>query len=398
MAISVTCPSCDASFSVRDEAAGKRGKCPRCGNVFVAEAANGFDDAAPGIVVGAAGPRGSAAYSRHAADDRDDSYDEYGAPSGMPAWGWVLIATVGIVAIGGATAAWALSGNGKVAETDKKADEKAAKAEKKALDKHEAEYRAKVREAEDKVKTLGAEFTELKRPRTIKDDVLPGLVKVLNYRFGQLAGTGTGWAFNDQNWIATNHHVVNGAASISVLTHDGQTHEMEGLLADDRFRDLAILKPKNPIKGLKPLRMAEKAVQIRSGDVVFAAGNPAAHQFTVTRGIVSRVVNWTTVSSEGVNTDQPIYLAPDQDVTIIEHDARIFPGNSGGPLLNDRLEVIGVNTWGAHFPMSGRRGVNLQTFGWASRIHHFTDEVLKTTSGTVTSFATAAQNATPGDD
>jgi len=138
-------------------------------------------------------------------------------------------------------------------------------------------------------------------------------------------GWGTGFLITSTGVIATNHHVVEGHASISVGLSNG-TQLFGRVVYTDRKTDLALVKVEG--QGFPHLKLAELS-EVHAGQTVVAIGNPAqGMQNTVTKGIVSAV-------------------GPKPDAgngTWIQTDAAINPGNSGGPLLNTRGEVIGINT------------------------------------------------------
>ncbi len=143
---------------------------------------------------------------------------------------------------------------------------------------------------------------------------------------------GTGIVLNDKGLILTNAHVVAGARSLTVDTHGStSTTRSATLVGEEANDDLALIKVDPSGLGLKPLQLAStKNVQV--GDAVYAIGNPYGLEQTLTRGIVSALGR--TIS------------APDgaKITGAIQTDAALNPGNSGGPLLNEEGEVIGVNS------------------------------------------------------
>jgi serine protease Do len=149
--------------------------------------------------------------------------------------------------------------------------------------------------------------------------VLPSLVIVRGRRFG--AGAGIVWDAN--GLILTNNHVVGRRAPIVVLQNDGEYESR--LVARDPDVDLALLAIE--ASGLTALRPA--SVPPRVGEMVFAFGHPWGQRNTVTRGIVSALV--TARNRRG---DQ---------LPVIRSDAPLAPGNSGGPLVNAKGEVVGIN-------------------------------------------------------
>jgi len=149
--------------------------------------------------------------------------------------------------------------------------------------------------------------------------VLPSLVVVRGHRFG--AGSGIVWDAN--GLILTNNHVVGRRTPIVLLQIDGEYEAR--LLARDPDVDLALLSIE--ATGLTALKPA--SVSPRVGEMVFAFGHPWGQRNTVTRGIVS-----ARVSAQNRRGDQ---------LPVIRSDAPLAPGNSGGPLVNARGEVVGIN-------------------------------------------------------
>jgi len=143
---------------------------------------------------------------------------------------------------------------------------------------------------------------------------------------------GTGIVLNDKGLILTNDHVVAGASSLTVSasssTSDTQTATLVG---EEANSDLALVKVDPNGLGLKALSLASaKSVQV--GDAVYAIGSPYGLDETLTRGIVSALGRSISAPNNA------------KIVGAIQTDAALNPGNSGGPLLNDQGEVIGVNS------------------------------------------------------
>src|SRR5512143_4316254 len=149
--------------------------------------------------------------------------------------------------------------------------------------------------------------------------VLPSLVVVRGHRFG--AGAGIVWDAN--GLILTNNHVVGRHTPVVVLQNDGEYESR--LVARDPDVDLALLSI--GATGLTPLKPV--SVPPRVGEMVFAFGHPWGQRNTVTRGIVSALV--TAQNRRG------------DKLPVIRSDAPLAPGNSGGPLVNAKGEVVGIN-------------------------------------------------------
>ncbi len=139
-------------------------------------------------------------------------------------------------------------------------------------------------------------------------------------------GTGAGFVVDPEGLIVTNQHVVANADRIRVKLHNGRTH-IATVVGADNATDLALLKI--TANHLAPLDLGDSD-DIRVGDPVIAIGNPLEYERSVTAGIISAL-------------GRKVYEAEPFE-NFIQTDAAINRGNSGGPLLNKRGEVIGVNT------------------------------------------------------
>jgi S1-C subfamily serine protease len=143
-----------------------------------------------------------------------------------------------------------------------------------------------------------------------------------------LAGTGSGFLFSSDGYLFTNSHVVHNAQTIRVKLHDGSSSQAE-LIGEDPDTDLAILKISEA--DFKPAKLGD-AEGLKIGQLVIAIGNPLGFQHTVTAGVVS-ALGRTLEGQTGRMMD-----------SMIQTDAALNPGNSGGPLINAEGEVVGVNT------------------------------------------------------
>jgi serine protease Do len=148
------------------------------------------------------------------------------------------------------------------------------------------------------------------------------------------ASTGTGWVYDDAGHIVTNLHVIRGARQITVQFANGRTVQAEQIHGEpflgDPLTDVAVLKVP-AIEGLFPLRRAT-GMQPQQGDRVYAFGSPFGFKFSMSEGIVS-----------GLGRDPMTAVEFGGFTNFIQTDAAVNPGNSGGPLVDIRGRVIGMN-------------------------------------------------------
>jgi S1-C subfamily serine protease len=141
---------------------------------------------------------------------------------------------------------------------------------------------------------------------------------------------GSGFVYDDEGHVITNHHVVDGADTVSVKFSDGSTYEGT-VVGSDSSTDLAVIDVDAPASVLRPLELADSD-ELEVGDGAIAIGSPFGLEQTVTAGIISALHRQITAPDDFAIDD------------VIQTDAAINHGNSGGPLLDFDGRVIGVNS------------------------------------------------------
>ena len=163
-------------------------------------------------------------------------------------------------------------------------------------------------------------------------------VMIRTYNNTRLKGSGSGFIYKidkDSAYIMTNHHVIDGGNKWKIIT--SKDDEIEGkVLGSDEYLDIAVIKV-NKKDYMEAVSIVSKDKKISLGDIVFTIGAPVGYEYrgTVTNGIISGVNRLVEVSVK--NSTQGDYV-----MEVIQTNAAVNPGNSGGPLLNASGEVVGV--------------------------------------------------------
>ena len=192
------------------------------------------------------------------------------------------------------------------------------------IDEIEKQSNIRLDELKDEISTIQIKSKDFS---AIIDDVLQSVVSV-----GTNRGQGSGVVIDQRGFIVTNHHVIDGARIIRILTYDGEVYDAE-LIGYNDVMDIAVLKVN---ADLEDLRFADSD-DLKVGERVIALGNPAGLAFTVTEGIVSAL---NRIGPNGLDI-------------FIQTDVPINPGNSGGPLVDINSRIVGIN----NFKIGGFEGL-----------------------------------------
>jgi len=163
----------------------------------------------------------------------------------------------------------------------------------------------------------------------VVERISPSVVHVQVRAHSRRMGSGSGTILSPDGLVLTNNHVVDGASAIELALTDGRNIAARAL-GRDPDTDIALLRAETT--DLLPAAQLGDSKKVKPGQIAIAIGNPFGFESTVTAGIVSAVGRSLRAQNGQLIGD------------LIQTDAALNPGNSGGPLVNSRAEVIGVNT------------------------------------------------------
>ena len=195
-------------------------------------------------------------------------------------------------------------------------------------------------------------------------------------------GVGSGVIYREDGYIVTNNHVVEGAEEVNVALADGST-ESGKVVGTDPSTDLAVVRVD---RGGLPAANFVEDLNLRPGELAVTVGSPSGFQSTVSQGVIS-----------GLNREVPASLTGGRQeaalVDLIQTDAAISPGNSGGALVNGESEVVGVNA--AYLPPGQTGAVNIGFAIPSPTAISVADQIIETGRATQPYLGVGVANLTP---
>ena len=195
-------------------------------------------------------------------------------------------------------------------------------------------------------------------------------------------GLGSGVIYREDGYVITNNHVVEGAEEVNVAFADGSTESGE-VVGTDPSTDLAVVRVDR--EGLPAANFVED-LNLRPGELAVTVGSPSGFQSTVSQGVIS-----------GLNREVPASLTGGRQeaalVDLIQTDAAISPGNSGGALVNQESEVVGINA--AYLPPGQTGAVNIGFAIPSPTAISVADQIIETGRATQPYLGVGIANLTP---
>lgn len=210
------------------------------------------------------------------------------------------------------------------------------KADLTSLKNNNANLSSQIEQLQGLIEELHANQTSGLAPVQIYNRTKNSVVLIMNDRGDGSTVEGSGFVYDLQGYVITNNHVVDGTVNLTVTFLDGTTESAQ-IVGSDVYSDLAIIKVGNLPAQSPPLILGNSS-QLMVGEPVYAIGNPFGLSSSMTSGIVSQLGRVLRLSDLGAPAPWGNYSIAD----LIQFDAAVNPGNSGGPLLNNLGFVVGI--------------------------------------------------------
>lgn len=357
MAIQVTCDSCFFSFSVKDEHAGKKGKCPECGETVPIPGRGGRSTASTRSA--AASSRSGSSSRRPAARGSSSDSNQGLIISGAIAAGVVVLGFIGFFVLRSGGNAKAPANGGQPVATNTTPTPQPPTPSVAPVAPTVAPVPTFPNSGTPTtIPTVAGTSTpvaptEVAKPSSsatntpavagssdrkeyasvadLIDAVKPSVCRI-NVKLPDGTSTGSGFVVDKDGTVVTNYHVIEGSESATVVFPDDTMANVAGILALNPKMDIAVIKIDYPSSKLHPAKLATS--DPRQGEVVVAIGAPLGLSFTSTKGDVSSMRKASELQQYGA----------DVEGSWVQTSTPISPGNSGGPLFNMYGEVVAANT------------------------------------------------------